>query len=128
GMNEPTTRVSATISTAKQLAQEIEDRYDTGETGLPIGIAQVVNRANSFLVVASGMNGRYPGQATGLREAVLAATGTPDDYYWNIVSAVQQRVPSGSTLFLAGHSLGGMELQNLARKLTELGYHVAAVI
>jgi hypothetical protein len=109
------------------LAQLVFDRYDTGQ---PIGIYPVQNMPNTHLVVLSGMES-LKGQATGWNDSAVAGIGGHDAYWSNIKSAIQTIYTSASnpaTIIMAGHSLGGIESENLVDELQTEGYVVSNVV
>lgn len=105
------------------------DGYNAGDDGkkYPIGIAQVLNAPNTWLVSLSGTDLNNPG-STGIPEDIMQGLNLPDNFGLQAVQAVLNNVPRGANLVLAGHSLGGMEAQGVAGLLTPLGYRVSRVI
>lgn len=100
-----------TIGNFRELAQFVFERYETGE---PIGIVRLQGFARpTYLVVLSGTE-RRPGQTTWIPEDIWSAFNQSDKYRDNILAAMQAHgIPQGADIVVAGHSLGGMEAQNL---------------
>jgi hypothetical protein len=113
GTPPPRPRPTATIiATARDLASEVFRGYD----GRPIRIAQVLNVPKNdptYLVTLSGTELFNLAQATTVPEDTLAEIDVHDAFYRVALHAIRATVPRGSRLILAGHSLGGMEIQNL---------------
>lgn len=105
----------ASIGNAQQLAQFIHGRYGTDN---PIGIIRVRNAGRpTYLLVLSGTELDNPRQATHVPEDVSSSFNMRDFYRLNILRALRDaRVPRGADIIVAGHSLGGMEAQNLVRE------------
>jgi hypothetical protein len=120
------------LKTSRDMAQVIFGLYQKLH---PIGIARVwagssagdVNRgAPICLVVLSGTEPTVFAQATTLPEDVRAAilNTEDDDFYYAIMLALGAAVQKGycdrgARLVFAGHSLGGMEAQNVAAALIQ---------
>jgi hypothetical protein len=95
----------------------------------PIGIAPVLNMHDTFLVTLIGVDPNAPAtQVNSLGTIHNAIFDLPDPYRTAALQAIHNLVPSGSTLILTGHSLGGIEAQNLVPDVLALGYHVSTVI
>jgi hypothetical protein len=127
------TSITAGTSNVLRTAQDVADYVFGGYqeySGVkyPISIAQVINPgvANTYLVALSGTDLRW-NQTTGLVEDITAELGIPDLYSNTVINDVVSAVPSGATLILAGHSLGGMEAQNLVPQLIGKGYQISVV-
>jgi len=141
-----------TICDLRHLALLIDERY--ARAGLPIATYEVLRfdrlvtppERRTFVVIAQGVTdqasvdywlaqiarsypedgasprGRLPSDAAptitanSYAKAILTAAGAPD------------AVPAGSNLILVGHSLGGMEHQNLVPALKQLGFSVPYVV
>ncbi len=101
----------SSVGNFRELAAFVFQRYETGH---PIGIIQVqgMNRP-TYLIVLSGTE-RRPGQATWIPEDIFSAFNSSDRFRTNILRAMQDYgIPRGADIIVAGHSLGGMEAQNL---------------
>jgi len=97
------------IANAQQLVAQVFNGYN----GDPIQIAQVRNLPDTYLVMLAGTDLFKPAQATSLPEDVAAEFGVPDPYYAAIKQAIRKHIPKGAQVILAGHSLGGMEAENI---------------
>lgn len=107
-----------------RLADHVYRGYlDFGEAG-PISITpgRMINGSGSnqlvYIVTMSGTDlaaAKAKNSATGLWEDVLVGFfNTGNSFEEAVVKAIQGRVPLGSKLVLAGHSLGGMIAQQIA--------------
>jgi hypothetical protein len=94
-------------------AQQLVAQVFIGYNGDPIQIAQVRNLPDTYLVMLSGTDLFKPAQATSLPEDVAAEFGVPDPYYSAIKQAIRKHIPKVAQVILAGHSLGGMEAENV---------------
>jgi hypothetical protein len=98
------------VATARELAAVVNSNYQYA----PILVARVLQPANTWVVALSGMQQFRDDQATGLRQALAAAVGAPTEYSDLIMRAwFEMRIPPESRILLTGHSLGGMESENL---------------
>ncbi len=106
----------ATLGNFRELAAFVQERYNTGE---PIGIIKISGMDKAYLVVLSGTEfladgAAGPKQATYIPEDLRSAFRANDDYRDNILRAMKAYgIPKGAQVFVAGHSLGGMEAQNI---------------
>ncbi|HEY3738421.1 MAG TPA: hypothetical protein VGL53_01190, partial [Bryobacteraceae bacterium] len=117
------------VCTLKKLAGLVMERYGSGR---PIGTVKVTNSQQepTYLVLLPGMEGEKPGQATMAGDALIGFLNISslDAYRQAIMDAVS-KLPRRSTLILAGHSLGGIEAQNVVQSLVQrYGFNVAKVI
>jgi hypothetical protein len=121
----PPIPVVITCNTALDVWQLVWLGYNEDAQGFiyPIGIYHVANMGNTWLVTASGT---YLAQdsATFISEDILAGANQPDLFQDSLYTAIISEIPSGAHLLLAGHSLGGMELQNVAPRLSNAGYAI----
>lgn len=112
------------LTEMNRLADQVYRGYlDFGEAG-PISItpAHLLDASGSnqavFLVTMSGTDlaaVKAEGSATGLWEDFLVGFfNLGNSFEESVVKAIQGRVPAGSKLILAGHSLGGMIAQEVA--------------
>jgi pimeloyl-ACP methyl ester carboxylesterase len=103
-------------------------RYGTGR---PIATVKVVNSQRpTYLVLLPGVEQEKPGQATMAGDALIGYYNVAalDAYRLAIMDAVS-KLPRGATLILAGHSLGGIEAQNVVQSLAQrYGFKVAQVV
>jgi hypothetical protein len=125
----PAQPVYKTLRSALDLVNEIWIGYSTFPDGnlYPIGIAQILNYPGWWLVVLSGTTLAWS-QAAGIPEDIYAALGLEDRYTQNVIRAVLLNVPLGSTLVMAGHSLGGMECWSAQGSLRVSGYTVGGIV
>ena len=140
------------ICDLRHLALLIDERY--ARAGLPIATYEVVRfdglvippERRTFMVIAQGVTDQasweywvaqiarsYPENAAspgGRSPGNVAPTITANSYAKAILSAAgaPDVVPAGSNLILVGHSLGGMEHQNLVPALKQLGFSVPYVV
>jgi hypothetical protein len=123
GPQIPATPVYGTFRTSLDLVQEIQRGYIVypGNVTTPIGIAQVLNYENLWLLFASGTT-LSVAHATSIPEDIFSAFGVPDLYSLAIAQAVYATIPRGSRIAMAGLSLGGMEMQNVQKFLLLNGY------
>jgi hypothetical protein len=120
---------------AQQTAQAIFDLYttlgDLPTNDLPIGIYRVNNPELpqcTYLILLSGTQFNW-NQANNLITDIYSSPGLLNEYFVDIEDAIYQYIPTGATLIIAGHSLGGMEAQNIAANpRIRTIYHVARVI
>jgi hypothetical protein len=131
--NDPNKRFSSKARTDKvcdlqRLAGLIMMRYGTGR---PIATVKVVNSQRpTYLVLLPGVEQEKPGQATMAGDALIGYYNVAalDAYRLAIMDAVS-KLPRGATLILAGHSLGGIEAQNVVQSLAQrYGFKVAQVV
>lgn len=121
----------STIRTQQDMAQAVFDRYDTNH---PIGIAKVKrgpqDKNDTFVLLLSGTEPVNFGQATTLPQDVAASLNQNDRYRQSIFNALEDAgVKKSDNLIIAGHSLGGMEAQNLvADKRFQANYHATEVV
>jgi hypothetical protein len=97
----------------------------------PIATVKVANAQRpTYLVLLPGMEWQKRGQATMAGDALIGYSNIAslDAYRLAIMDALE-KLPPGSNLILAGHSLGGIEAQNIVQSLVERwGFKVSQVI
>ena len=106
------------IDNMQELAGLLFSQYDTGK---PICIIPVTNLANTYLLLFSGTELKAPTHATHITSDVLAALSITvfDSFKDSAKDALRDfwlpngRGLEGANLIVAGHSLGGMEAENL---------------
>jgi hypothetical protein len=130
GMCPVKSRTTKVLSNAQKTAEAIFDQYSIlGD--LPIGIYRLNNPEMpecTYLVMLSGTQFIWH-QANNVITDLMSSPGFLNEYFVDIVDAIYQYVPTGATLILAGHSLGGMEAQNVAADISiRRIYRVARVI
>jgi hypothetical protein len=113
------------ITTLQDLAVEVWKGYQPDAQGIsyPIGLYPMLSLGPGVLVVLSGTSDTT-WNAIGIPEDIYAGLGLPDLYRVRILTVLTGAVPPPANLFLAGHSLGGMELSNALPALTKAGYTV----
>lgn len=97
------------IANAQNLAAHVFNGY----SGAPIQIAQVRNLPRTYLVMLSGTELLNLGQATNIPDDIAAENNSGGAYYAAISRAIRHNIPRGARVILAGHSLGGMEAENI---------------
>jgi len=127
----PAKKTTRTLATVQDLATRVFDNYQDR----PIFIAPISNLQGSYLVALSGTQLLTKlGQTTGLPEDISTSLGLPEPYSESVIRSLNaydggRGVPSGSALYLVGHSLGGMVAQRLAANTGFSGrWRVAQVI
>lgn len=112
----PAKKTTRTLATMQDLATRVFDNYQDR----PIFIAPIDNRQGSYLVALSGTQWLLDklGQATGLPEDISTSLGLPEPYSASVIRSLNaydggRGVPGGASLYLVGHSLGGMVAQRL---------------
>ncbi|MEM8535943.1 MAG: hypothetical protein AAGF95_34265 [Chloroflexota bacterium] len=108
-----------TIERSSQLASLVYDGYNEGELG-PVSIipgvldpGDVSPTEDVYVVTLSGTE-FVKGQPTGIINDILAGTIDTSFYATEVRDVIREQIPPGSTIILAGHSLGGMVAQSLA--------------
>jgi hypothetical protein len=121
---------SRLLLNAQQTAQAIFDQYETYPNN-PIGIYRVNNPEMpqcTFLILLSGTQFNWH-QANNFITDITSSPGFLNEYFVDIEDVLYQFIPTGATLIIAGHSLGGMEAQNIAaNESIRRIYHVDRVI
>lgn len=101
-----------TIANASQLAAAVFAQYN----GKPIRIARLLNSDLpdcTFLVLLAGTEFKF-GQSNNLFTDTLSTWGNLNEFFVDITDALYTAVPSRANVIIVGHSLGGMEAQNVA--------------
>ena len=101
------------LENARDLAELVFEGYsDTPplETK-PIAIYTILNAVNSYIVCCSGTEATWS-FTVGLPADIAASLGQTWGFPNSVVKAIRDHVPKGALLLFAGHSLGGMSLQN----------------
>ena len=110
-----------TYSNAAEIYTLVRDGYNGGEKG-PISITkgtlkQGFSTKTVYLVTLSGTE-LVLNQSTEVLTDLFSGFDLDNAYYWNVVRVIQQNVPRGANIILAGHSLGGMVAQQVAADST----------
>ena len=106
-----------TVTNAAEIYELVRDGYNQGQKG-PISITkgtlrQGLSSKTVYLVTLSGTELVF-NQSTEVLTDLLSGFDLNNPYYYNVVRVIQQNVPRGANLILAGHSLGGMVAQQVA--------------
>jgi hypothetical protein len=105
---------NVTVTNAQEWAQLVWTTYT--RTNGPIAIATVTNKPGTYVVLVAGTQTSDPFSLFNtVGYDASAVAGKPDKYLYAIIEAMEQRyrIPKGAQIILVGHSLGGMELENL---------------
>lgn len=99
------------IGTARELAAAVQSNYETA----PILVARLLEPAGFWLIGVSGVQlYKSQSQATTAMDGFLASRRQHTDLGDLVMRAWKEmRIPPESRIVLAGHSLGGMEAENL---------------
>ena len=108
---------TVTYTEANEICTHVYLGYNGGEYG-PITVTRGTYKKGLtsktvYLVALSGTE-LVDGQSTGYLTDLLSGFNLKNAYYYNVVSVIQNNIPSGANLILAGHSLGGMICQQVA--------------
>ena len=101
-----------------ELYQMVSRRYPQGsqtadEQQGPVGITQIGE--NRYLVTLVGIEWDSWSGANALDNAALDQLGINSEYYAVVRETLEEQIPPGAEIVLAGHSHGGIVAQNLAR-------------
>lgn len=101
------------INDALDLVNYLYQGYDKQADGktYPVLIAPVQEKPNTWLVTCSGTELGVDA-ATGIPQDIAAALLLPSSYTAGLADAIVSGTQPGATLIVAGHSLGGMVLEN----------------
>ena len=110
-----------TYTNAAEISTLVRDGYNGGAKG-PISITkgtlkQGFSSKTVYLVTLSGTE-LVLNQSTEVLTDLFSGFDLDNAYYWNVVRVIQQNVPRGANIILAGHSLGGMVAQQVAADST----------
>lgn len=100
------------------LYEMVSRRYPQGsqtadEQQGPVGITQIGE--NRYLVTLVGIEWDSWSGANALDNAILDQLGIDSEYYAVVRETLEEQIPPGAEIVLAGHSHGGIVAQNLAR-------------
>lgn len=106
-----------TYTNAAEIYTLVRDGYNGGTKG-PISITkgtlvQGFSSRTVYFVTLSGTE-LVLNQSTEILTDLFSGFDLNNAYYANVVRVIQQNVPRGANLILAGHSLGGMVAQQVA--------------
>lgn len=124
---EPNRLTNPHIANQRDMAQAVFDRYDTDN---PIAIVPVKGKQDTYVVLLSGTEPVNLAQATTAPEDVAASLNLNDRYRENVMHALDESgIKKSDKLIFAGHSLGGMEAQNIvADENFKKKYHATEVV
>ena len=114
---------TVTIENAAQMATLTKVGYADYQTAGPISITEGRMTYNTYwgaedkevyVVALSGTETIVDNQTTTVKEDLLSGFELSNEYATNVKNAIIDRIPAGSNIILAGHSLGGMVAQQVA--------------
>ena len=110
-----------TFTNSAEIYTLVRDGYNGGTKG-PISITrgtltQGFSTKTVYLVTLSGTE-LVLNQSTEVLTDLFSGFDLNNAYYYNVVRVIQQNIPRGSNIILAGHSLGGMVAQQVAADST----------
>lgn len=114
---------TVTIENAAQMATLTKVGYADYQTAGPISITEGRMTYNTYwgsedkevyVVALSGTETIVENQTTTVKEDLLSGFELSNEYATNVKNAIIDRIPAGSNIILAGHSLGGMVAQQVA--------------
>ena len=114
---------TVTIENAAQMATLTKVGYADYQSAGPISITEGRMTYNTYwgtedkevyVVALSGTETIVENQTTTVKEDLLSGFELSNEYKTNVKNAIIDRIPAGSNIILAGHSLGGMVAQQVA--------------
>jgi hypothetical protein len=114
---------TVTIDNAAQMAALTKVGYIDYQSAGPISITEGRMTYNTYwgsedkevyVVALSGTDSIVENQTTTIKEDLLSGFELSNEYEKNVKNAIIDRIPAGSNIIFAGHSLGGMVAQQLA--------------
>lgn len=114
---------TVSIENAAQMATLTKVGYADYQTAGPISITEGRMTYNTYwgsedkevyVVALSGTETIVENQTTTVKEDLLSGFELSNEYEVNVKNAIIDRIPAGSNIILAGHSLGGMVAQQVA--------------
>lgn len=114
---------TVTIENAAQMATLTKVGYADYQSAGPISITEGRMTYNTYwgsedkavyVVALSGTETIVENQTTTVKEDLLSGFELSNEYEVNVKNAIIDRIPAGSNIIFAGHSLGGMVAQQVA--------------
>ena len=114
---------TVTIDNAAQMAALTKVGYIDYQSAGPISITEGRMTYNTYwgsedkevyVVALSGTDSIVENQTTTFKEDLLSGFELSNEYVKNVKNAIIDRIPAGSNIIFAGHSLGGMVAQQAA--------------
>ncbi|QFJ54283.1 lipase family protein [Pseudobutyrivibrio xylanivorans] len=114
---------TVTIENAAQMATLTKVGYADYQSAGPISITEGRMTYNTYkssedkavyVVALSGTETIVENQTTTVKEDLLSGFELSNEYVTNVKNAIIDRIPAGSNIIFAGHSLGGMVAQQVA--------------
>ena len=114
---------TVSVENAAQMATLTKVGYADYQTAGPISITEGRMTYNTYwgsedkevyVVALSGTETIVENQTTTVKEDLLSGFELSNEYATNVKNAIIDRIPAGSNIILAGHSLGGMVAQQVA--------------
>lgn len=114
---------TVTIENAAQMATLTKVGYADYQSAGPISITEGRMTYNTYwgaedkevyVVALSGTETIVENQTTTVKEDLQSGFELSNEYVLNVKNAIIDRIPAGSNIILAGHSLGGMVAQQVA--------------
>lgn len=114
---------TVSVENAAQMATLTKVGYADYQTAGPISITEGRMTYNTYwgsedkevyVVALSGTETIVENQTTTVKEDLLSGFELSNEYVVNVKNAIIDRIPAGSNIILAGHSLGGMVAQQVA--------------
>ena len=114
---------TVSVENAAQMATLTKVGYADYQTAGPISITEGRMTYNTYwgsedkevyVVALSGTETIVENQTTTVKEDLLSGFELSNEYEVNVKNAIIDRIPAGSNIILAGHSLGGMVAQQVA--------------
>jgi hypothetical protein len=101
------------ITNAREVCELIYQGYPDvlPETTKPLALYQIMNLQKSYYILCSGTDS-YTNFVTGIPADIYVGLGLPFGFPFVIYETIVGLVPDGSTVYLGGHSLGGMACES----------------
>ncbi|MCR5698571.1 MAG: alpha/beta hydrolase [Treponemataceae bacterium] len=110
-------RSSVTYTISPEIFEHCGLGYNEGTLG-PITVTEgsyyTGSKTKSVYLIGLSGTELVEGQSTGYLTDLLSGFNQDSCYLQNVIAVIQENIPEGSNLILAGHSLGGMIAQQVA--------------